>query len=95
MALYLSHYRKSVFFPFRRQDTGYSWRNDQAQAGRYKAFIQADVDIVDRKLNVMAESEVINAMITALKSIDIKDFTMCINHIRVAKRLDWFAEIHT
>src|SRR4051794_38674318 len=35
-------------FPFRRYQIQKVWRGEKPQAGRYREFLQADIDIVDR-----------------------------------------------
>src|ERR1043166_449343 len=35
-------------FPFRRYQIQKAWRGEKPQQGRYREFLQADVDIVDR-----------------------------------------------
>lgn len=78
---------QGMLYPLKRQAVDYSWRVETPQAGRFRAFIQADVDIVDRNLTVTAESECISAILAALNNIGINDFTMYLNHIAVAKGL--------
>lgn len=73
--------------PLKRQDIDYSWRVEKAQLGRFKAFVQADVDVIDRNLNILAEAECIKAIIVALNGIGISQFNMYLNHIGIAKAL--------
>ena len=35
-------------FPFRRYQIQKAWRGERPQEGRYREFLQADIDVVDR-----------------------------------------------
>jgi len=86
LALFLAN-NPDTKLPLRRQDTGYSWRVEKPEPGRFNAFVQADVDIIDRNLNVFAEMECILAIIRALEAINIPAFTVYLNDIGIAKGL--------
>ena len=35
-------------FPFRRYQIQKAWRGERPQEGRYREFVQADIDVIDR-----------------------------------------------
>jgi len=74
-------------FPFKRYDIGLSYRGERPKMGRFRAFIQADVDIVGKNLSLSADVECIAATISALRSLDVGDFTVRINHIQIVKSI--------
>jgi histidyl-tRNA synthetase len=66
-------------FPFRRTSVGKVWRGERPQAGRFREFTQADVDIVARVENgqspelalpVFQDADVVKAVDFALRSLN-------------------------
>ncbi len=70
--------------PFKRYAIGKVWRYDQPQAGRYREFTQADVDIIGVK-DMIADAEVISVAIDALKPIIGEHFKIRLNNRKVLK----------
>ena len=68
--------------PFRTFQTGNVYRADRPQKGRYREFMQCDLDMFGEKTN-LAEIELITAVITFLKKLDFKGFTIKINDRRI------------
>jgi histidyl-tRNA synthetase len=66
-------------FPFKRQQIGPVWRHEEPQSGRYREFIQADIDTVGSPY-IEADAEIVNAIIYALDKIGITDYQIRINH---------------
>jgi histidyl-tRNA synthetase len=64
---------------FKAIQTGPVWRAERPQKGRYRQFVQCDIDIIGDDSN-FAEIELLNASISALKAIGITDATIRINH---------------
>lgn len=65
--------------PFKRYQTGAVFRGEKPQAGRYRQFMQMDIDVVGAG-SVMAEAELFAAMNRALKVFDPGKFYFKINH---------------
>lgn len=65
--------------PFKRYSVGNSWRAENTQKGRYREFVQCDIDIVGTRSEV-ADVEVIAAMALAYKSLEIGDVVVKINN---------------
>jgi histidyl-tRNA synthetase len=64
---------------FKAIQTGPVWRAERPQKGRYRQFVQCDIDIIGDD-SIFAEIELLNASISALMAIGITDATIRINH---------------
>lgn len=62
---------KTMALPIKRYMIGKVWRYDRPQAGRFREFTQADVDIFGTT-NLLADAEVVAAPWTALKRAGIE-----------------------
>src|SRR6185436_6145647 len=47
-ARYVLEHAGKLEFPFRRYQIQRCWRGERPQEGRYREFVQADIDVVDR-----------------------------------------------
>lgn len=72
--------------PFKRYEIGRVWRGERQQAGRYREFTQADIDIVGSS-SPDADAEVVAVIYTTLKSIGVGEFLIKINDRRVLNDL--------
>ncbi|RKX23965.1 MAG: histidine--tRNA ligase [Candidatus Zixiibacteriota bacterium] len=63
----------TLALPFRRYQYGNAWRVDKPGPGRFREFMQFDIDIVGTQ-NLLADAEIIAAMVTMLDHIGIKRF---------------------
>ena len=70
---------------FKAIQTGPVWRAERPQKGRYRQFIQCDIDIIGDGTN-FAEIELLNASLNALSAIGIKDAKIRINHRELLSR---------
>ncbi len=70
-SLYRVFQNYSVSLPFKRYSIGKSWRYEEPQKGRYREFIQADVDIVG-VASPIADAEVIACMYSIFKELGLK-----------------------
>ena len=59
--------------------TGPVWRAERPQKGRYRQFIQCDIDIIGDD-SYLAEIEILNASLHALASLGLSTATIRINH---------------
>lgn len=59
--------------PFRRYQYGNVWRVDKPGPGRFREFMQFDIDIVGTQ-NLLADAEVIAAMVTILEHLGVERF---------------------
>ncbi len=72
--------------PFTALQLGNVWRADRPQRGRYRQFMQCDIDILGEP-SYLAEIELILATTTLLGRLDFKDFTIRINDRRILKAM--------
>ena len=72
--------------PFKALQTGPVWRADRPQKGRFRQFVQCDIDILGDATN-LAEIELITATTTLLGKLDFSDFTVRINDSRILKAM--------
>ena len=70
--------------PFKAMQLGNVWRADRPQRGRFRQFMQCDIDVLGEASNI-AETELILAMSTLLGKLDFKNFTIRINDSRILK----------
>ena len=64
---------------FKALQTGPVWRAERPQKGRYRQFVQCDIDIIG-DASVLAEIELLNASLDALTAIGLNDATIRVNH---------------
>ena len=72
--------------PFKALQMGNVWRADRPQRGRYRQFMQCDIDILGEP-TILAEIELILATTTLLGKLDFKNFTIRINDRRILKAM--------
>ena len=80
-------HKQNLTFPYKRYDLGLSFRGERPKTGRARAFIQADVDIVGRKLSIGADAECIATISSSLEKLAIGKFTIKVNHIGIVKSI--------
>ena len=72
--------------PFKALQMGNVWRADRPQRGRYRQFMQCDIDILGEATN-LAEIDLILATSTLLGKLDFHQFTIRINDRRILKAM--------
>ncbi len=72
--------------PFKALQMGNVWRADRPQKGRYRQFMQCDIDILGEPSN-LAEIELILATTTTLGRLGFMDFKIRINDRRLLKAM--------
>ena len=90
LTLPLSRYysKNSANLPstFKALQVGSVWRADRPQRGRFRQFMQCDIDILGEPNN-LAEIELILATTTLLGKLDFKNFTVRINDRKILKAM--------
>lgn len=76
--------------PFKRYEIGNVWRGESPQAGRYREFLQADVDIVG-SASIDADSEIVTLMHRIFTTLRIPRFVIAINSRKILGHLPGFA----
>ena len=64
---------------FKAIQTGPVWRAERPQKGRYRQFIQCDIDIIGDS-SVLAEIDILVSSLEALESIQLSDAIIRVNH---------------
>ncbi len=72
--------------PFKALQMGSVWRADRPQRGRYRQFMQCDIDIIGEPSN-LAEIELILATTTTIGKLGFKNFEIRINERRILKAM--------
>ncbi|MFI7577093.1 histidine--tRNA ligase [Micromonospora sp. NPDC049497] len=73
-------------FPFRRYQIQKVWRGERPQEGRYREFVQADIDIVDRDtLPAHYEAEMPLVIGDALRSLPVPPVTIQVNNRKICE----------
>jgi len=83
---YYANHANDLPSPFKALQMGNVWRADRPQRGRYRQFMQCDIDILGEPSN-LAEIELILATTTTLGRIGFKNFEIRINERRILKAM--------
>ncbi len=83
---YYSNNAAQLLAPFKALQIGNVWRADRPQRGRYRQFMQCDIDILGEASN-LAEIELILATTTTLGRLGFKDFEIRINDRQLLKAM--------
>ena len=79
---YYANHANDLPMPFKALQMGNVWRADRPQKGRYRQFMQCDIDIIGEPTN-LAEIELILATTTTLGRLGFKGFQIRINDRRI------------
>ncbi len=83
---YYANHANELPSPFKALQMGNVWRADRPQKGRYRQFMQCDIDILGEESN-LAEIELILATTTTLGNLGFKNFEIRINDRRILKAM--------
>ena len=83
---YYSNHANELPSPFKALQMGNVWRADRPQKGRYRQFMQCDIDILGEPSN-LAEIELILATTTTLGKLGFRGFQIRINERRILKAM--------
>ena len=86
LARYYSNHANELPSPFKALQIGSVWRADRPQKGRFRQFVQCEIDILGEASN-LAEIELILATTAMLGKLDFKNFTVCINDRNILKSM--------
>lgn len=86
LARFYSNNANDLPAPFKALQMGNVWRADRPQRGRYRQFMQCDIDILGEPGN-LAEIELILATTTTLGRLGFEDFQIRINERRILKAM--------
>lgn len=75
---------QNIIKPFKRYQIQPVWRAENPQKGRYREFIQCDIDIIGEN-SLLAEVEIINLVLRTIKKLGFSKAKMLINDRAVFK----------
>ncbi len=90
LARYYSNNAASLPSPFKALQMGNVFRADRPQKGRFRQFMQCDIDILGEPSN-LAEIELILATTTTLGKLGFSNFKVRINERRILKAMAAYA----
>jgi len=90
LSRYYANHANELPMPFKALQMGSVWRADRPQKGRFRQFVQCDIDILGDP-SYLAEIELILATTTLLGKLDFKGFTVRINDRRILKAMASYA----
>ncbi len=90
LARYYSNNAAVLPKPFKALQMGSVWRADRPQKGRFRQFVQCDIDILGEPSN-LAEIELILATTTTLGKLGFSGFKVRINERRILKAMAVYA----
>ena len=83
---YYANHANELPAPFKALQIGNVWRADRPQRGRYRQFMQCDIDILGEAGN-LAEIELILATTTTLGRLGFRNFNIRINDRQILKAM--------
>ena len=86
LSRYYANHSNELPAPFKALQMGSVWRADRPQRGRYRQFMQCDIDILGEP-TYLAEIELVLATTTLLGKLDFHNFTIRINDRRILKAM--------
>ena len=86
LSRYYANNANDLLSPFKALQMGNVWRADRPQRGRFRQFMQCDIDILGEP-TILAEIELILATSTLVGKLDFKDFTIRINDRKILKAM--------
>ncbi|MBR5336386.1 MAG: histidine--tRNA ligase [Lachnospiraceae bacterium] len=86
LSRYYSNNANNLPTPFKALQMGNVWRADRPQRGRFRQFMQCDIDILGDN-SCMAEIDLILAMSTLLSRLDFKGYVIRINDRKLLKAM--------
>lgn len=78
LARVVAQYRNELSFPFKRFQIQPVWRAENTQKGRFREFLQCDIDSVGTT-STLADAEIIAVVATSLKKLGFTGFKILLN----------------
>lgn len=92
LSRYYANNRNDLPTPFKAIQIGDVWRAERPQKGRYRQFMQCDVDIIG-EASIVSEVELLTTVPEAIKRLGFDNFTIKINDRRLLKEMVVAADI--
>src|SRR3954471_928807 len=73
-------------FPFKRYQVQKAWRGERPQEGRYREFLQADIDVIDRgSLALSFDAEILSGVHQALSAAPFPPVVIHVNNRKLTE----------
>ena len=72
--------------PFKRYQIGKVWRGEKPQQGRFREFVQFDIDTIGSR-SMLADTEIIQVMYAVMTALGIPDFLIKFNNRKILSAL--------
>ncbi len=86
LARYVAQNKHALYFPFKRYQMQSVWRADRPQRGRYREFLQCDIDVVGSS-SLFHEANLLALVHQVLTALKIKGFQLHLNHRKLLHAL--------
>jgi histidyl-tRNA synthetase len=86
LARVVSQYQNELPMPFKRYQIQNVWRAENTQKGRYREFMQCDIDTVG-SFSLSADAEIIACALECIKKLGFKNVKIMVNDRSVFKNL--------
>ena len=84
LARYVAEHYGQLHFPYKRYHIAPVWRGERAQAGRYRQFIQCDIDIIgENELSLAYDAELLGIIHKIFQSIGLKNYLIKLNNRKI------------
>src|SRR3954453_20525466 len=85
-ARYAVQFYNELTFPFKRYQIQKAWRGERPQEGRYREFLQADIDVIDRgSLALSFDAEILSAVHEALAAAPFPPVVIHVNNRKITE----------
>ena len=86
LARYVAEHEGELVFPFRRYQIQPVWRGETPQRGRFREFVQCDIDVIDRDhLSIRYDAEMPAVIAAIFTRLNFGDFTIRLNNRRLLR----------
>lgn len=87
LARVVAQHQNSLVFPFKRYQIQNVWRAENTQKGRFREFIQCDIDTVGSQ-NELADAEILSLVAKAYSALGFSNFSIIINDRKIFAGFD-------
>lgn len=87
LARVTAQHQSEISLPFKRYQISPVWRAENTQKGRYREFLQCDIDTVG-SVSRLSDAEIIIAAAKSLEKLGFREYKILINDRKVFKGID-------
>ncbi len=84
LARYVAAHYNDLTFPFKRYQIQKAWRGERPQEGRFREFLQCDIDVIDNgEVSIEFDAELPSIIFEIIDRLDIGPVTIHINNRKI------------